>query len=89
MLLLQFLFKAEVYFNEMKIPVECCLTEGATCLASFTSELDGILPNIDNIKVSKIEFCEDWIDTYGRVKYNLIELQTNEDMKIYVENISP
>ena len=29
----------------------------------------------------KIEFREDWIDTDGKVKYNLIELKTDEDVK--------
>lgn len=47
----------------------------------MTSKLNELLPDTENRKVRKIEFCEDWIDTDGRMKYNLIELKIDEDVK--------
>lgn len=32
--------------------------------------------------MSKIEFCTNCIDTDGKVKYNLIELKIDEDLKV-------
>ena len=45
------------------------------------SKLNELLPDGDNRKVRKIEFREDYIETNSRVKYNLIELKTDEDLK--------
>lgn len=44
------------------------------------SKLNELLPDTENRKVRKIEFHEDCIDTDGMVKYNLIELKTDEDV---------
>lgn len=40
-----------------------------------------MLPDTNNRKASKIEFCENWIDIDGKVKYNLIKLKTDEYLK--------
>lgn len=70
-----------VYFKGMKTLVDFRLLEGDTCLASFTFKLNKLLSEVDNKKVRKIEFHDDWIDIDGRMKYNLIELKIDEDMK--------
>lgn len=41
-----------------------------------------MLSDTENRKVSEIEFCTNWIDTDGKVKYNFIELKTSEDLKV-------
>lgn len=40
------------------------------------------MPNTENRKVSKIEFRADWIDTDGSMKYELMKLNTDEDLKV-------
>lgn len=40
-----------------------------------------MLPDIENRKASRIEFCGDLIDTDRSVKYNIIELNTDGDLK--------
>lgn len=70
-----------MYFNEASPPVEFWISDGIISLATLTSKLNELLHDIDNRKVKKIEFCGDWIDTDGRVKYNHIELKTDEDVK--------
>ncbi|XP_058755606.1 uncharacterized protein LOC131628809 [Vicia villosa] len=77
----QFLIKVEVYINGNNPHVEFKLPEGATSLANLTYKLNELLSDIDNIRVRKIEFREDCIDSNGRVKCNLIELKTDEDVK--------
>lgn len=77
----QFLIKAEVYFNKVSHPVEFRLPDGTTSLVGMTSKLNELLGDTKNRKVRKIEFHEGWIDTDGRVKYNLIELKTDEYVK--------
>ncbi|XP_050915338.1 uncharacterized protein LOC127130358 [Lathyrus oleraceus] len=81
MYLTQFLIKTKVYFNGASPPVKFRLPDGTTSLVGLTSKLNELLADTENRKVRKIEFCEDWIDIDGRVKCNLIELKTNEDMK--------
>ncbi|XP_058724840.1 uncharacterized protein LOC131596250 [Vicia villosa] len=77
----QFLIKAEVYFNRNNPPTEFKLPDGATSLANLTYKLIELLPTNDNRRVRKIEFREDWFNSYEMVKYNLIELKTDEDVK--------
>lgn len=55
----QFLIKAEVYFNGASPPVEFRLLNDTAPLATLTSKLNELLPDIENIKVRKIEFRED------------------------------
>lgn len=74
--------KAEVYFNGFAPSVEFWLLDVTTSLAALTSKLNELLPNTDNRNVRKIEFHEYWIDTNGMVKYNLIELKTDEDVTV-------
>lgn len=78
----QFLFKVEVYFNGVKPLIEFLLSEGTDCLTALRSKLNDLRPNTENINVSKIEFREDLIDIDGRMKYNFIELKTDEDLKV-------
>ncbi|XP_050914747.1 uncharacterized protein LOC127129638 [Lathyrus oleraceus] len=77
----QFLIKAEVYFNGASPPVEFRLPNDTTSLASLISKLNELLLDTETMKVRKIEFHKDWIDTDVRVKYNLIEFMTDEDVK--------
>lgn len=77
----QFLIKTKMYFNGASPPVEFRLPNDITSLASLTSKLNELLPNTETMKVRKIEFHKDWIDTDVRVKYNLIEFKTDEDVK--------
>ena len=77
----QFLIKAEVYYNRNNPTVEFKLPDGNTSLVTLKETLNALLSDSDNRRVTKIEFQEDWIDTNGRVKYNLIELKTDEDVK--------
>ncbi|XP_050896827.1 uncharacterized protein LOC127103621 [Lathyrus oleraceus] len=81
MSLSQFLIKADVYFNGASPPIEFRLPDGTTSLAGLMSKLNELLADTKNRKVGKIEFREDWIDTDGRMKYNLIELKTCENVK--------
>lgn len=46
------------------------------------SKLNNRLSDTKNRKVSKIEFRAHWIDFDGKVKYNLIELMTDEYLKV-------
>ncbi|KAI5446283.1 hypothetical protein KIW84_014211 [Lathyrus oleraceus] len=78
MSLLQFLIKTEVYFNGVSPPVEFWLPNDTV---SLTFKLNELLSDIDIRKVRNIEFREDLIDIDGRVKYNLIELKTDGDVK--------
>ncbi|XP_050919013.1 uncharacterized protein LOC127136509 [Lathyrus oleraceus] len=82
MFLLQFFIKAKVYFNEAAPPAEFRLPDGTISLTTLTFKLNELLPDTDNENKRKIEFPEDWIDIDGRVKYNLIELKTNEDLTV-------
>lgn len=59
MYLLQFLIKAEVHFNKVKGLVEFRLPKDTTCLVVLRSMLNDLLPDTENIKVDKIEFCAD------------------------------
>lgn len=61
--------------------VEFRLPKDTACLVVLRSTLNDLLSNTGNKKVSKIEFREDQIDIGGRVKYILIELKTDEDLK--------
>ena len=70
-----------MYFNEASSPVEFRLLDDTTSLASLTSKLNELLPDTENKKVRKVEFHEDWIDTDGRVKYKLVKLKTDDDVK--------
>lgn len=70
-----------MYFNGASSPVEFRLSDGTTSLAGLASKLNELLADTKNRKVRKFEYREDWIDTDGRVKYNLVELKTNEDVK--------
>lgn len=78
----QFLFKVEMYFNWVKSPVEFCLPKDTACPVLLRSKLNVMLSDTETKKVSKINFYEDWIDTDERAKYILIELKTNEDLKV-------
>lgn len=56
-----------MYFNGVVSPIEFQLMDGTTSLATLTSKLNELFPDTNNIKVRKIEFCPDWIDTNERV----------------------
>ena len=77
----QFLIKAEVYYNDNNPPVDFKLPDGSESFATMKEMLNNLLQDFDNRRVTKVEFREDWIDTNGRVKYNLIELKNDEDVK--------
>lgn len=68
-------------FNEVSPHVEFRLHDCTTSLATLLFKLNELMPNTENIKVRKIEFYEDWIDTDRRVKYNLIKSKADEDVK--------
>lgn len=80
MSLFQFLIKAKVYFNRDKSPIELKLLDDITSLANLTPKLNELQPDIDNRRVRKIKFRDDWIGSNGRVKYNLFELKTSEEV---------
>ena len=71
----QFMIKAEVYYNDNKPPIEFKLLDGFEFFATLKETLNGLLTDSDNIRVTKIEFLEDYIGIDGWVKYNLIELK--------------
>ena len=77
----QYLIKAEVYYNGRKPVVEFKLPDGSESFATLKETLKGLLPNSENKRVTKIEFREDCIGTDGWMKYNLIELKNDEDVK--------
>ena len=77
----QFLIKAEMYYNDNNPLVEFKLLNGFESFATLKETLNNLLSDSDNRRVTKIEFWEDWIDTNGMVKYNLIELKNDEDVK--------
>lgn len=76
------LYKEVVYFNREKPPVEFWVPTNSACLIVLISKLNDLLHDTYNRKVRKVEFYEDWIDTNGRVKYNLIKLKIDEDFKV-------
>ena len=77
----QYLIKAEVYYNGRKLAVEFKLPDGYESFIALKETLNGLLPDSENRRVTKIEFREDYIGTDGWVKYNLIELKNDEDVK--------
>ena len=79
--LLEYLINTKVYYNGCNPIVEFKIPDGSESLATLKETLNGMLPDFDNKRVTKVEFQEDWIDTNGRVKYKLIELKNNEDVK--------
>lgn len=76
------LIKENVYFNGVKPPVEFRLPKETVCPAVLRSTLNDFLSDTENKKACKIKFLEDWIDTDEKVKYDLIELKTDEDMNV-------
>ena len=76
----QFLIKAEVYYNRSNPAVEFKLPGGNVSIATLKEMLNAFLPT-NNRRVTKFQFREDWIHTNGRVKYNIIELKNDEDVK--------
>lgn len=68
----QFLDKAGMYFNKNNPFVEFKLPDGTTFLANLTSKLNDLLSDANNRRVRNIGFCEDYIDTNDRVKYNIV-----------------
>lgn len=78
----QFLFKAKVYFNRVKPLVEFRLPKDTTGLVLLRSKLNNMLPDTKNRKVSKNKFLALWIDIDGRVKYDSIELKSDEKFKV-------
>lgn len=66
----------------VKPPVELGLPEYTTCLALLISELGNMLAQTENRKVSKIMFLAPLIGTDGMVKYDRIELKSDEDLKV-------
>lgn len=58
------------------------LPKATSCPALLRPKLNDKLLGTENRKAGKIEFREDWINNDGRVKYNFIELKTDEDLKI-------
>src|ERR1051325_7141091 len=77
----QYLIKAEVYYNDRKPVVEFKLSDGSESFAALKETLNGLLPDSENRRVTKIEFREDYIGIDGWMKYNLIELKNDEDVK--------
>lgn len=55
----QCLIKTEVYFNRAAPHIEFQVPDGTTSLAALTFKLNELLLDTDNIKVRKINFCED------------------------------
>ncbi|XP_058772492.1 uncharacterized protein LOC131646478 [Vicia villosa] len=78
----EFLIGLQVYFNGRNPVVEFKIPDDTTSLARLKEKMNELLTDSDNRRVTKIEFLEDWIDTNGRVKYNLIELKDDEDVKV-------
>ncbi|XP_058733243.1 uncharacterized protein LOC131604845 [Vicia villosa] len=81
MFLPQYLINVEVYFNGRNPAVQTKIPDGPESFATLKETLNNLRLDSDNIRVTKIEFREDWIDINGRVKYNLIELKNDEDVK--------
>ncbi|XP_058725458.1 uncharacterized protein LOC131596731 [Vicia villosa] len=77
----QYLIKVYMYFNGCKPTVQTKISDDTESFATLKETLNNLLPDSDNRRVTKIEFREDWIDTNGRVKYNLIELKNDENVK--------
>ena len=77
----QFLIKAEVYYNRSNPTVEFKLPDGSASLATLKETLNALLYDSDNRRVTKLESRDHYIDTDGWVKYNLIELKTDEYVK--------
>ena len=65
MFILQFLIKAEVYYNDNNPLVEFKLLDGSESFATLKETLNGLFPDSHN----------------RRVKYNIIELKNDEDVK--------
>ena len=59
----QYLIKAEVYYNVRKHAVEFKLPDGSESFAALKETLNGLLPDYENRRVTKIEFREDYIGT--------------------------
>ena len=77
----QYLIKAEVYYNGRKPAVEFKLPDGSESFPALKETLNGLLPDSENKRVTKIEFREDYIGTNGWVKYYLIVLKNDEGVK--------
>ncbi|XP_058727019.1 uncharacterized protein LOC131598432 [Vicia villosa] len=76
-----YLINVEVYFNGCKLADETKIPYDPESFAILKETLNNLLSDSDNKRVKKVEFWEDWIDTNERVKYNLIELKNDEDVK--------
>lgn len=68
-------------YNGGKTSVEFHVQTDSACLAVLISKLNDLFPETDNRKETKINFREEELDTSGMVKYRLIELKTDEDLK--------
>src|SRR4051812_48066878 len=77
----QYLIKVSVYFNGCNPVVQTKIPNDTESFATLKETLKNLLPDSDNRRVTKIEFQVDWIDTNGKVKYNLIELKNDKDVK--------
>ncbi|XP_058772343.1 uncharacterized protein LOC131646265 [Vicia villosa] len=77
----QYLITVSVYFNGCNPAVQTKIPDDTESFATLNETLNNFLSESDNRRVTKIEFREDWIDTHGRMKYNLIELKNDEDVK--------
>lgn len=71
-----------VYSNEVKPPVDFGLPKDTTYLALLRSKLNNMLLDTEKKRVSEIEFLAPWVNIGGRVKYDCIELETDEDLKV-------
>lgn len=78
----QFFIKAKMYFNGALPSVEFRLSDDTISLVALTSKLNELLSDTDNKMVRQIEFREHWIDTNVRMKHNLTELKTDEDVAV-------
>ena len=77
----QFFTDVSVFFNGCKPAVATKIPDDSGSFANLKETLNDLLPDSDNRRVTKVEFREDWIDTNGWVKYNLIELKKDEYLK--------
>ena len=68
-------------YNDNDPPVEFKLSDGSKSFVTLKETLNNLLPDFDNRRVTKVEFWKDWIDTNRRVKYNIIKLKNDEDVK--------
>ena len=71
-----------MYYNRCNPVVEFKIPDGSESLATLKETLNDLLPDSDDRKVTKVKFRENWIDTNGRMKYNIIELKNDADVKV-------